>query len=76
MDRIGEFLPFMLEGAVTTVEIFILTLVISLPLGLPIALGSNSRFKPLSFLDFQRNAADASAVVFLFFISVSVRNNP
>lgn len=50
MDRIGEFLPFMLEGAVTTVEIFILTLVISLPLGLPIALGSNSRFKPLSFL--------------------------
>jgi len=50
MDRIGEFLPFMLEGAVTTVEIFILTLVIYLPLGLPIALGSNSRFKPLSFL--------------------------
>ena len=50
MDRIGEFLPFMLEGSVTTVQVFVLTLVISLPLGLPIALGSNSRFKPLSFL--------------------------
>ena len=45
-----EFLPFMLEGAVVTVELFVLTLVISLPLGLPVALGSNSRIKPLSFL--------------------------
>ena len=50
MERIGEFLPFMLEGSVTTVQVFVLTLVLSLPLGLPIALGSNSRFKPLSFL--------------------------
>lgn len=40
----------MLEGSVTTVQVFVLTLVLSLPLGLPIALGSNSRFKPLSFL--------------------------
>ncbi|MFR9143401.1 MAG: amino acid ABC transporter permease [Lentihominibacter sp.] len=40
----------MLEGAVVTVELFALTLVISLPLGLPIALGSNSRIKPLSFI--------------------------
>ena len=50
MDRIGEFLPFMLEGSVTTVQVFVITLVLSLPLGLPLALGSNSRFKPLSFL--------------------------
>lgn len=50
MDKVMEFLPFMLEGAVVTVELFVLTLVISLPLGLPIALGSNSRIKPLSFL--------------------------
>lgn len=50
MDRITEFLPFMLEGSVTTVKVFVLTLVVALPLGLPIALGSNSRFKPLSFL--------------------------
>ena len=50
MERIGEFLPFMLEGSVTTVQVFVITLVMSLPLGLPLALGSNSRFKPLSFL--------------------------
>ena len=50
MDKIMEFLPFMLKGSVLTVELFVLTLVRSLPLGLPFALGSNSRFKPLSFL--------------------------
>ena len=50
MDKIMEFLPFMLKGSVWTVELFVLTLVLSLPLGLPFALGSNSRFKPLSFL--------------------------
>jgi polar amino acid transport system permease protein len=50
MEKIIEFLPFMLKGAVVTIEIFVLTLVLSLPLGLPIALGSNSHFKPLSFL--------------------------
>ena len=50
MDKIMEFLPFMLKGSVLTVELFVLTLVLSLPLGLPFALGSNSHFKPLSFL--------------------------
>ena len=50
MERIGEFLPFMLEGSVTKGQGVVRTLVLSLPLGLPIALGSNSRFKPLSFL--------------------------
>lgn len=50
MDKIMEFLPFMLEGTVVTVELFILTLVLSLPLGLPIALGSNSKLKILSFI--------------------------
>ncbi len=50
MDKVLGFLPFMLEGSVVTIEIFVLTLVLSLPLGLPVALGSNSRFKPLSFL--------------------------
>ncbi len=40
----------MLEGSIVTIEIFVLTLVLSLPLGLPIALGSNSKFKPLCLL--------------------------
>jgi polar amino acid transport system permease protein len=50
MDIIMQFLPFMLKGTVVTVELFVLTIVIALPLGLPIALGSNSRIKPLSIL--------------------------
>lgn len=50
MEKIMEFMPFMLEGAIVTAELFVLTLIISLPLGLPIALGNNSRIKPLSFL--------------------------
>lgn len=50
MEKILECLPFMLEGSIVTIEIFVLTLVLSLPLGLPIALGSNSKFKPVSYL--------------------------
>ena len=50
MEKILDFLPVMLEGTVTTIELVILTLAISLPLGLPVALGSNSHLKPLSFL--------------------------
>lgn len=38
------------EGFQTTLLIFILTLILSLPLGLFIAFGSMSHFKPLSFL--------------------------
>lgn len=50
MDNLSSFLPFMLEGTVETIKLFVLTLVLSLPLGLPIALGENSKFKPLSWL--------------------------
>ncbi len=45
-----EYLPIMLEGSILTVKIFILTLLLSLPLGFPIALGEESKIKPLSFL--------------------------
>ena len=37
----------MLEGLVTTLELFVLTLVFALPLGLIISFGSMSRFAPL-----------------------------
>ena len=40
----------LLEGLSTLVELFFLTLLFSLPLGLIIAFGSMSRFKPLSWL--------------------------
>ena len=40
----------MLEGSVMTVKLFVITLVLSLPLGLPFALGSNSRILPVKAL--------------------------
>ncbi len=50
MDKILAYVPFMLEGTLVTVEIFVLTLLLSLPLGLPVALGANSRVWPLKAL--------------------------
>ncbi len=49
-EKLAEFMPFMLEGSVMTLKLFVLTLILSLPLGLPVALGSNSRFLPLRVL--------------------------
>ncbi len=40
----------LLNGLMTTFEIFLLTLVFALPLGLLLAFGSMSRFRPLRFL--------------------------
>lgn len=40
----------LLEGLSTTFEIFILTLVFAIPLGLILALASNSKFRPLRYL--------------------------
>ena len=49
-EKLAEFMPFMLEGSVMTLKLFVLTLALSLPLGLPFALGSNSRILPIRFL--------------------------
>ena len=38
------------EGMVTSIEIFLLTLLFSIPLGLAIAAGRMSKFKPLQWL--------------------------
>lgn len=46
-DYVGIIMPTLLSGTIIMVELFLWTLVLSLPLGLPIALGSNSRFWPL-----------------------------
>lgn len=50
MNDVLSYVPFMLKGTWVTVEIFVLTLVLSLPLGFPFALGRNARFMPLRFL--------------------------
>jgi polar amino acid transport system permease protein len=43
-------LGMLFQGYGTTLEIFAITLVLGVPLGIPIALGRLSRFKPLSLL--------------------------
>ena len=50
MEYLAKFLPYMLQSTVMTLKIFVLTLAIALPLGLPIALGSNCRIRPLAWL--------------------------
>lgn len=49
MDKIIEYMPFLLSGTIVTIKIFVLTLLLSLPLGLPFALASNSKILPLKW---------------------------
>jgi len=43
-------MPVLLKGTLVAVELFAITLVLSLPLGLPIALGENSRLKVVKWI--------------------------
>lgn len=58
IEYLNQFMPFMLKSTIMVIEIFALTLVLSLPLGLPVALGSNSKIKLVSWL--------CKAYVFIF----------
>ncbi|HHW46133.1 MAG TPA: amino acid ABC transporter permease [Clostridiales bacterium] len=49
-DYIKEILPALLEGTQFTVKLFALTLLLSIPLGLPFALGSISKFWPIKII--------------------------
>ena len=50
LEYIQAILPALLKGTWQTLQVFFLTLVLSLPLGLPVALGSISRVFPVRFL--------------------------
>ncbi|MCR5757468.1 MAG: amino acid ABC transporter permease [Selenomonas sp.] len=50
MDKILQYMQPMLEGSELTLEIFLLTFAMVLPLGLLAALGRTSRFRPLQLL--------------------------
>lgn len=50
MDYIKLIVPPLLQGTVLSLSLFALTLVFALPLGLPIALGENSRIGPVRWL--------------------------
>ncbi len=47
MDYIFTIMPALLKGLTTTLQLFLLTLALSLPLGLLVSLGAMSRFWPL-----------------------------
>lgn len=50
LEYVWVLMPSLMEGAWETVKLFVATLVLSLPLGLPFALGGNSRFRILRAL--------------------------
>ena len=45
-----ESIPVLLEGTIIAVELMLVTLLFGLPLGMPLALGENSRIKPVKWL--------------------------
>jgi len=49
-NDIAVLMPAILSGLKVTLQIFALTLIISIPLGLPFALGSNSKIFPIRWL--------------------------
>jgi polar amino acid transport system permease protein len=48
MEYISSLIPFMMEGTVITLQLFFLTLVMALPLGVVFAVARLSKFKPLN----------------------------
>lgn len=50
MDYVVSLLPSLTEGLVSTLKIFIVTLVLSIPLGIVIALGRLSKVKIISVI--------------------------
>ncbi|MBR2876886.1 MAG: ABC transporter permease subunit [Clostridia bacterium] len=50
MVTVAEVFTSLFEGFVVSVEIFLLTLLFAIPLGLIISFGSMSKFKPLKYV--------------------------
>ncbi len=49
-NYVMTLMPQMIEGLKVTMKLFVMTIVLSLPLGLILSMGRVSRFKPLSWL--------------------------
>ena len=47
LKEISKYLPVILSGTFMTFKLFVLTLIISLPLGLPITIGAKSKIGPI-----------------------------
>lgn len=77
MNYVGVLMPTLLDGAWVTIKLFVLTLVLSLPLGLPFTLGSNSRIAPFRWISkiyiwiFRGTPLILQLFFFYFFIPIS-----
>lgn len=72
MDYVVSLLPSLTEGLVSTLKIFIVTLVLSIPLGIVIALGRLSKVKIISIITegyiwLMRGTPLLLQIVFVFF---------
>lgn len=72
MDYVVSLLPSLTEGLVSTLKIFIVTLVLSIPLGIVIALGRLSKIKIISvitegYIWLMRGTPSLLQIVFVFF---------
>jgi len=72
MDYVVNLLPSLTEGLVSTLKIFIVTLVLSIPLGIVIALGRLSKVKIISvitegYIWLMRGTPLLLQIVFVFF---------
>ena len=73
LEYMVVLMPSLLTGAWCSLKLFVVTLVLSLPLGLPFALGSNSRIADFPgtcktiYLDIQRHSSTVAAVLLLLF---------
>lgn len=72
MDYVVNLLPSLTEGLVSTLKIFIVTLVLSVPLGIVIALGRLSKIKVISvitegYIWLMRGTPLLLQIVFVFF---------
>lgn len=50
MDYVIEIMPALLSGSLMTLKIFFWTIILAFPLGILVALGEMSKFKPLRYL--------------------------
>lgn len=72
MDSIVRLMPQIIEGLVITIEVFILTLVISIPLGVVVALCRLSKFKIVSaitkgYILIMRGTPLLLQIIFIFY---------
>ncbi|WP_088067547.1 amino acid ABC transporter permease [Gottfriedia luciferensis] len=72
MDQITSLLPSMLDGLTVTLEVFLITLVLSIPLGIVIALGRLSNITAIksiisSYILLMRGTPLLLQLIFIFF---------